>query len=217
MVDRREQRKLETQQKLLNAAEQVFSELGYQAASILDITEAADVSKRTFYLHFNDKEAIIEALAMREFEKLRAQLEEMENIPDHLDETFRDGFHTMTRMIFEYAQNHPEIMQITFGQGGSFRLQAMARQFMAEGFEDNMVRKCYWKQDAAIPSAILGHAIAGLLHQLLCWWFRTPNDYTPDDMARMCACVLFDNIENNFDQELKRLHMQEHHGEKCIE
>ena len=64
MVDRREQRRLETRQRLLDAAKQVFSQIGYQEASILDLTEAADVSKRTFYLHFTDKEAIIEELAL---------------------------------------------------------------------------------------------------------------------------------------------------------
>ena len=91
MVDRREQRRLDTRRRLLDAAEQVFSQKGYQEASVLDITDAADVSKRTFYLHFTDKEAVIEALAMRVLEELRARVENTEKKLPH-DEPFRETF-----------------------------------------------------------------------------------------------------------------------------
>jgi AcrR family transcriptional regulator len=78
-------------------------QLGYQEASVLDITEAADVSKRTFYLHFTDKEDVIEALAMRELETLRARIEAAEATEAAPDEVFGEGFRRTTRMIFEYV------------------------------------------------------------------------------------------------------------------
>jgi AcrR family transcriptional regulator len=200
VVDRREQRRLETRQRLLDAAKRVFSQSGYTEAAILDITEAADVSKRTFYLHFTDKEAIIEALALQEFELLRATIEAAEDDPH---ETFREGFQRMARMIFEYVTDNPAMMQIIFGPGGSFRLQAMVRDFTARAFEENMLRKCFWSEKAPIPPAILGNAIAGVINQLMCWWFSHEHDYTPGEIAAMAASVLFDNIEINFDQEKK--------------
>ena len=43
--------------KLLEAAEQVFAELGYHDASIVKITEAAGVGQGTFYLYFASKKA----------------------------------------------------------------------------------------------------------------------------------------------------------------
>ena len=41
--------------RLLDAAEQVFAELGYHDASIVKITEAAGVGQGTFYLYFASK------------------------------------------------------------------------------------------------------------------------------------------------------------------
>jgi AcrR family transcriptional regulator len=203
VIDRREQRRITTGRRLLDAAEQVFSQKGYQEASILDITEAADVSKRTFYLHFTDKESVIEALAMQHFQKLREQVEAEEVEAAASDEPFGEGFQRITEIIFEYAGDNPELMQIIFGRGGSFRIQTMAREFMARAWEENMARKCACRPDAPVPLNVLAHAIAGMVHQMLCWWFQNPNDSSPADMARMCTSVLFDNIEVNFDKSLK--------------
>jgi AcrR family transcriptional regulator len=51
-----------TRQRLLDAAEDVFSELGYHEASIVKITEAAGVAQGTFYLYFASKQEIFEEL-----------------------------------------------------------------------------------------------------------------------------------------------------------
>ena len=47
-----------TRRRLLEAAERVFSELGYHEASIVKITEAAGVAQGTFYLYFAGKQEI---------------------------------------------------------------------------------------------------------------------------------------------------------------
>jgi AcrR family transcriptional regulator len=200
-VDRREQKKLETRQRLLDAAARVFSAMGYETASVLDITEAADVSKRTFYLHFTDKEDVIEALAMRGFQELRGKVEAHEQKHDDV-ETFREGFHWVVRTIFEYTQQHPELMHIVFGRDGSFRLQAMTREFMVQAWEENLERKCVWRADAPVPPKVVANAIAGVIFQLLCWWANKPNEYTPDQMAAICVSCLHDGIEVNLEPEL---------------
>ncbi len=196
-LDRHEQRKLETRQRLLDAAEQVFSRMGYEAASVLDITEAANVSKRTFYLHFNDKEDLVEALAMRGFIELRAQAEDKDHLvaPDH---TFEEGMYQVAKIIFEYVQDHPQMMLIVFGRDGSFRLQAMAREFMAQAWEENIMRECEWKDEATVPPMIVANAMAGIIFQLMCWWSQHPNEYTPDEMAKMYVSILTGGIEVNF-------------------
>jgi AcrR family transcriptional regulator len=51
-----------TRQRLLEAAESVFAELGYHDASIVKITEAAGVAQGTFYLYFSSKQEIFEEL-----------------------------------------------------------------------------------------------------------------------------------------------------------
>ena len=52
----------QTRQRLLEAAEDVFAELGYHDASIVKITEAAGVAQGTFYLYFTSKKESFDEL-----------------------------------------------------------------------------------------------------------------------------------------------------------
>jgi AcrR family transcriptional regulator len=51
-----------TRNRLLEAAEEVFAEVGYHDASIVKITEAAGVAMGTFYLYFRSKKEIFDEL-----------------------------------------------------------------------------------------------------------------------------------------------------------
>ncbi|ANY05823.1 TetR/AcrR family transcriptional regulator [Pseudonocardia sp. HH130630-07] len=58
-TDMRERGKLATRQALLDAAMELFARHGFEDATIARIAELADVSTRTFFLHFPSKEAVL--------------------------------------------------------------------------------------------------------------------------------------------------------------
>jgi AcrR family transcriptional regulator len=62
-LSRRERKKRETHRRLLGAALRLFREHGYDATTVEQIAEAADVAKGTFFNYFDTKEAILPALA----------------------------------------------------------------------------------------------------------------------------------------------------------
>jgi AcrR family transcriptional regulator len=69
--------------RLLAAAIRAIDELGYAKAAIADVTERAKVSRRTFYEHFDNGEACLQAavediVAMVEHELDAAELEQLE-------------------------------------------------------------------------------------------------------------------------------------------
>lgn len=55
-VGRRERKKEATRQAIENTAREMFEKHGFAKTSVLDITEAVDVSERTFYRYFTSKE-----------------------------------------------------------------------------------------------------------------------------------------------------------------
>jgi AcrR family transcriptional regulator len=197
--DRLTRRKMRTRLRLLDAAEQVFSDIGFQDATVLDITEAADVSKRTFYLHFDDKQAIIEAIALRGFQQVRQQIEESEEKHSQIDD-MRVMCQYVVSQIFEFCASKPDLMQVVFGEGGSYRLREMTLQFIARAWLENFEVNCNWNPDAPVPPEILSQSIAGVILAMMSYWVNNPGQYTPEQMATMCASVMFDSIEINYEK-----------------
>ena len=64
--------------QLLDAAEKLFFEKGYDRTSVQDILDAMDMSKGGFYHYFDSKEAVLRAVSERRaearFEKLTSEL-----------------------------------------------------------------------------------------------------------------------------------------------
>jgi AcrR family transcriptional regulator len=80
-LSRRERRKLETRQALLEAALALFRQKGYDNTTIEEITDAADVAKGTFFNYFPSKAALLGELAVWRVEQLRSALDVRQGAP----------------------------------------------------------------------------------------------------------------------------------------
>jgi AcrR family transcriptional regulator len=79
---RRERKKQETRQRLLECAWRLFREKGIDQATVEDITEAADVAKSTFFNYFATKEAIVSEIALWRIELLGSRVLGAPNVPE---------------------------------------------------------------------------------------------------------------------------------------
>ncbi|MFD1827139.1 MULTISPECIES: TetR/AcrR family transcriptional regulator [Mumia] len=97
-----------TRARLLVAAEDVFAELGYHEASIVKITERASIGLGTFYLYFESKQAIFEALVVDLNRRVRRSMAEaMEGAQNRL-EAERAGF----AGFFQFTAQHPALYRV---------------------------------------------------------------------------------------------------------
>ncbi|MDE2486960.1 MAG: TetR/AcrR family transcriptional regulator [Alphaproteobacteria bacterium] len=62
-VGKREQTKVQNRQAILDAAREVFSELGYETATVRDIIRRTELAAGTFYNYYRSKEEVFAALA----------------------------------------------------------------------------------------------------------------------------------------------------------
>ena len=97
-----------TRIRLLEAAEFVFGKVGYDQASVSEITRRAGVAQGTFYLYFSSKKEIFSELVRQVGRDVRHAIQEaVRGIEDRL-EMERKGFET----FFEYVRAHPSIYRI---------------------------------------------------------------------------------------------------------
>ncbi len=97
-----------TRRRLLEAGEEVFAELGYHEASIVKITERAGVALGTFYLYFDSKQTIFEALVIDLNSRVRHSMTEaMSGARDRIDAE-RRGFEG----FFRFTAEHPALYRV---------------------------------------------------------------------------------------------------------
>ncbi|MCH6229227.1 TetR/AcrR family transcriptional regulator [Microbacterium sp. CFH 31415] len=97
-----------TRRRLLEAAEVVFAEQGYHEASIVKITERAGIGLGTFYLYFDSKQSIFEALVIDLNRRVRHSMSEaMEGATSRLDAE-RAGF----AGFFRFTAEHPALYRV---------------------------------------------------------------------------------------------------------
>lgn len=97
-----------TRQSLLDAAMNVFGELGYDRASISEITRRAGVAQGTFYIYFSDKRAAFVELVHQLNHDLRLAIRNAIADLDDRIEMERVGLQT----FFDYMGSHVALNRI---------------------------------------------------------------------------------------------------------
>jgi AcrR family transcriptional regulator len=104
-LDRRERKKARTRRELVEAAIALFEERGFEGATIEDITNAADVSPRTFFRYFASKEEILFTEHQLSVDDLRNRLAESPE-GEPLLVTVREAMLTIAGRIEENKDFH---------------------------------------------------------------------------------------------------------------
>ena len=90
-----------TRRRILDAAEEVFGEMGYYEASVSEITRRAGVAQGTFYIYFRSKRETFVELVEDIGERLRtATSAAIQNEPDRL-KAERKGFEAFFRFVYQ--------------------------------------------------------------------------------------------------------------------
>lgn len=97
-----------TRRKLLSAAEEVFAALGYHEASIVKITEAAEVGQGTFYLYFESKKQIFDELVIDLNRQVRHAMSAGATGATSRMARERAGF----QGYFDFVSKHPSLYRI---------------------------------------------------------------------------------------------------------
>jgi len=98
---KRERNALRNRSAILTAGREVFSELGYGAATVRDIIRRTHLASGTFYNYFSDKESVLRAIIEEFTQRVRARVHDTRMEARTIDELLRSSFRTCFRLYAE--------------------------------------------------------------------------------------------------------------------
>jgi AcrR family transcriptional regulator len=98
---KREATKQANRAAILEAARDVFAELGYGAASVRDIVRRTDLATGTFYNYFPDKETVFRAVVDESAQDVRRRLREARAGATTLEQFVGDAYLAWFRFLVE--------------------------------------------------------------------------------------------------------------------
>lgn len=107
--ERKERDKLEMQQKILDAARELFMKEGYENVSIRKIAEKIEYSPGTIYLYYKSKGQIFFVLCFLAFDKFYSEQLKADNISDP-----RERLKESSRTYIRFAIENPEYFELMF-------------------------------------------------------------------------------------------------------
>lgn len=169
-----------TRRRILEAAEEVFAELGYHEASIVKVTERAGVALGTFYLYFDSKQTVFEALVVDLNARVRQSMTESMSGAKNRLEAERGGFEGFFRFTAEHPALYRVVREAEFVSPATMRLHY---ERIVEGYTAGLqAAQRAGDVDPKLDPEIAAWALMGmgeLIGMRFLLWERDGNGTTP--------------------------------------
>lgn len=175
--DRRVQR---TRDMLQEALVDLIIQKGYEAITVQDILDRANVGRSTFYSHYLDKEQLLIYNINQLHEFLKQQMN-AHNVPEEGNQ-FRFDF---SFALLQHVQSHRKIYRATVGkQSGALVLHHMHR--MISDLALNEVKVYLTSSDTVpIPHEVVIEFVVNTLLTLITWWMESKTPCSAREVDKM--------------------------------
>jgi AcrR family transcriptional regulator len=187
-VDRRISR---TRRSLREALFALVLERGYDAVTIEDITEKADLGRTTFYLHYRDKEDLLMESLRELVDDLIGQLSRLPwvHYTSRIGEAPSGGMLVEAiTLTFRNVEQNASLYRLIFRGEGTYSAIQRLREIIIQAITDllhELERSEKLALNPQVPLEVYLHSLAGAWIGLVTWWLEHDMPYPPEEMAAM--------------------------------
>jgi len=193
MNSKKANRRVDRTRKLLQEAlVSLILEKGYEKITVQNVIDCANVSRPTFYAHFQDMDDLLLSL----FDGLGGQLDQ------HLDSQpipAADPWE-LTLLMFQHAQAQRLLYRTLIGGRGGDIMLTHINQYASELIREHLSLHLSDRNSEVIPSEILSHYIVSSFMALLTWWLDHDLPYPAEQMNAIFQELTEHGIEPVLDQ-----------------
>lgn len=162
-MDRRVER---TRQALHHALIELILEKGYDAITVQDIIDRANVGRSTFYAHFVGKDDLLkEGLT-----QLGKMLREYQRISNVTPVTSRERCLGFVLPLFEHADGHADLYRAIVGRRSGAVVMGRLREVLVELVRDDLKALDDSGVREPVPRGAMIQFIVGALMAFMTWW-----------------------------------------------
>ena len=178
--DKQDRRSLRTRQLVLSAMMDLMVEKSYDAITVQDLLDRANIGRSTFYSHYFDKEDVLTALAEQMLEMLSQQFSQR---------GAQQGILPSLELFQHTLQHHQHFRAMLRGHAREVVWDA-AQASLSRAIEQTLAATFAAKHAPSVPLPVLSQYLAGAFLNLLKWWLEAEMPYSPaqmDDMFQQLA------------------------------
>jgi len=170
--DRRSQR---TYHLVSTAMMALLLEKRYDAITVQDILDRADIGRSTFYAHYYDKEDVLVSVTEQMLDVFNQQMQQAET---------GQGILPGLELFQHVQQVHKHFQVLMRGQSGEVLTKAV-QTLLSRNIELSLTSACAGKRSPSIPLEVVSQYLAGAFLNLLKWWLEAEMPYSPERMNEM--------------------------------
>lgn len=171
-----------SQEAIKKAVIELMSEKNFDDITIQDISDRANVSRGTIYLHYSDKYDLLDKLIAEHINEMRVICESTSEL-DFIDANLP---------WFEYLENHYLFFSTMLASKGAPSFRSQFVKFLIEEFKDE-VDNTNGKNNGLNEDVILQFIVTSYVG-IVEWWFRNGMPYPPHVMAEQVGILLERNL-----------------------
>ncbi|MBL8134619.1 MAG: TetR/AcrR family transcriptional regulator [Anaerolineae bacterium] len=172
-----------TQKLLGDALRDLIVELGYDSITVQDISDRAEVSRTTFYLHFKDKDELLFTSMRRIYDDLtRAHQSRLADV-NSLDDIERAACDASD---YQHVAQYADFYRAMLGKHGSAAFIQQVMNYLTDEMSKAIVNPASAGIGALpIPPAIIAAFLAGAQIGMINWWLQNDMQHSAEEMALM--------------------------------
>jgi AcrR family transcriptional regulator len=193
-TDRRTNR---TRRLLREALMGLVLERGYDAVTVEEITDRADLGRTTFYLHYRDKDELLMESLDELVNDLTAVIARtpIANWRTNPDPTHPQPLQLPLSLAFQHAAEHADLYRIILrGEGRTQTVERIREIVIAQIHHvmDVRVPEENVPIHPGVPLDVFAHYFAGAFLGVLTWWLENNLPYPAEEMAVLFQRILYD-------------------------
>lgn len=176
--DRRVQR---TENLLRTALISLILEKGYEAITVQDIIDRANVGRSTFYAHFWDKEQLL----LSGFERLRQTFEEKhKETLIHQSGQKNTGLE-ISLVFFQHTGENHQLYKALIGKRGGDLVMKQVQKYLTDLLREHLKALLPDGQHFPVPNEVIVVYLSSAMLGMITWWLDNDLPYTAEQMNRM--------------------------------